>query len=199
LLQELAFYVPAFVCVSAALYATFSSDFFHCAMGLLIVLFTVAGFFLQLHSPVLAMFQVLVYGGAVTILILFAVMMIYRMGSGTEKRFLPPAFVAMAVLVFSLLFVFLMRIFLLTTWPESVAERVNFSATAIGKGILGQFLLAFDLLSVLLLAVMVGVTTLVGKSGNGDSSAKESGVAEKVVVAEITAVESVPAEEGDAV
>src|SRR3989337_538444 len=82
--EEVIFYFVAALTVFGALGVVLARNIVHCALFLVLALLAVAGIFLLLSAEFLAIVQVLIYGGAVTILILFAMML-------TRVRDLPQA------------------------------------------------------------------------------------------------------------
>ena len=74
-IQVIAFIVFSIMTLGSAIMVVSSRNLFHSALYLLLTLFGVAGFFVLLVAPFLAAIQVLVYMGAIGILIIFAVML----------------------------------------------------------------------------------------------------------------------------
>src|SRR3989304_4285619 len=73
--EEAIFYVVAAVTVIGALGVVMARNVVHAALFLILALLSVAGVFILLSAEFLAIVQVLIYGGAVTILVLFAMML----------------------------------------------------------------------------------------------------------------------------
>jgi len=126
------------------------------ASGLFLVLsfMGVAGIYVLLEAPFLAAAQVLIYAGAVAVLILFAIMLTRRVmsdtgGSQTNNQWAVAAFIA------SLLFIVLLKA-TGQEWPISNQSPPADVITALGNAFLGPYLLPFEIVSVLLLAALVG-------------------------------------------
>ncbi len=83
--QWLAFGILTLITVGGALAVVIDRNIFHSALWLLVSLFGVAGLFVLLNAPFLAAVQVLVYMGAIVILIIFAVMLTRRLMGITES------------------------------------------------------------------------------------------------------------------
>ncbi len=83
--QWLAFGILTLLAVGSALAVVIDRNLFHSALWLLVSLFGIAGFFVLLSAPFLAAVQVLVYMGAIVILIIFAIMLTRRMMGITES------------------------------------------------------------------------------------------------------------------
>src|SRR5215210_1401402 len=82
--QTITFFLFAVLALGGALGVVLSRNLIHGALYLILSLFGVAGFFVLLSAPFLAAVQVLVYIGAIAILIIFAVMLTRSMTSLTE-------------------------------------------------------------------------------------------------------------------
>jgi NADH-quinone oxidoreductase subunit J len=126
------------------------------ASGLFLVLsfVGVAGMYVLLEAPFLAAAQVLIYAGAVAVLILFAIMLTRRVmsdtgGNQTNNQWGVAAFIA------ALLFIVLLKA-TGPDWAVSNQAPPNDVITALGNAFLGPYLLPFEIVSVLLLAALVG-------------------------------------------
>jgi NADH:ubiquinone oxidoreductase subunit 6 (subunit J) len=75
-LGEIIFLLTVIVTMGGALMAVLSGSIVYALMGLITAMFGVAGLYIYLNSPFLAMMQILIYVGAVSVLIAFAVMLI---------------------------------------------------------------------------------------------------------------------------
>jgi len=124
------------------------------------VFLSVAGLYLMLNASFVAAAQVLVYVGAVNVLILFAIMLVNKKenleaipGLGL-RRLLSGA-------VCASLFALLIRVAFVTPWPLPGPEPVGEDATIrIGEHLFSDYLLPFELASVLLLIAMIGAIVL---------------------------------------
>ena len=70
------FYLLAALTVIGALVAVFNTNPIRCAMGLLLLILSMAGLFLALHAEFLAAIQLIVYAGAIVVLFLFVIMLL---------------------------------------------------------------------------------------------------------------------------
>src|SRR5215510_12370881 len=101
LVQWVAFIVLTVLTLGAGFMVAQDRNLFHGALWLLVCLFGVAGFFVMLAAPFLAAVQVLVYMGAIVILIIFAIMLTQRMmGIREEPNNQWPVGLVMAALAF---------------------------------------------------------------------------------------------------
>ena len=72
---DLVFYLLAVIALAASIAVIMVRDIFRAALCLIVLFMSVAGFFLLLHADFLAIVQVLIYVGAISILIIVAVML----------------------------------------------------------------------------------------------------------------------------
>jgi len=118
-----------------------------------------AGIYLLLNADFVATAQVLIYVGAVNVLIIFAIMLVNKRQDFAP---LPNAWIrksATAVVCFGL-FALLATMVLVTPWSVSVEAATSSAIVEIGKHFFTDFLLPFELASVLLLMALVGAIIL---------------------------------------
>ncbi len=133
-----------------------SRNLFHAVLFLVLAFIGIAGFFLLLSAEFLAMAQVVIYVGAIAVLMLYAIVLTPRAGRDNRETWmaLPGFFVSVglaAVLLFAIHD---------TEWAKSAAPYV-LSAGELGRELLGTWVLPFQLASVLLTAALVGAVMLV--------------------------------------
>jgi len=153
------FTLVALFMVGAACVVTFSRTLIYSAFALLAMLFGSAVIFGMLSADFVAVTQLLVYVGGILILILFAVMLtadIDRMNiTNRSVHYKAAAPLALGLLLF------MWAILPGASW-RVVAEPVSQSVVApIGNALLQEYLLPFEVISVLLLAALVGAVVLV--------------------------------------
>lgn len=104
--QDVIFWVLAVGSVAAALGVVLIQDIFRAALLLVVVFLAVAGFFVMMNAEFLAVVQVLIYAGAIAILIIFAIMLTREVQHGNlPNRLQPAAVVLPALLLAALVFV----------------------------------------------------------------------------------------------
>ena len=164
--QDIIFWLLSITVVIGALGVIFLRNVFRAALMLVLVFLAVAGLFALMHAEFLAVVQVLVYVGAISILIIFAITFTRNVQLGN----LPSGIQAPAFLLSSLLLAALVFVSLKTNWPliENTPvdqEYINniFSDTprVLGDLLLKNFALPFEAVSVLLLAALIGALALV--------------------------------------
>lgn len=152
------FYLLAFVIIISAMLVVTLKNIFHSALFLILALFAVAGIYILLEAEFLAAVQVLIYVGAVAILIIFAIMLTSQMASVKIKQSNEQVVVAF----------FICAGFLMsslgsipgTVWRVVDAAMPEKNTLAIGKYLMTDFVLPFEVVSILLLAAMIGAIVL---------------------------------------
>ena len=188
LFQDIIFWILSVVAVGAALGVVLVPDLFRAALLLVLVFMAVAGFFVLLSAEFLAVVQVLIYVGAISILIIFAVMLTRDIQRGN----LPNRLQIPAVVFAALLLVSLITVAVDTKWdflPTEQRERVELVQTSavttlsgdvltesgvtspedqaqaqeagLADLLIGDYVLPFEAVSVLLLAALIGALVLV--------------------------------------
>jgi len=157
---DIAFWVLAVVSVGAALAVVLTRDIFRAALFLVLCFFTVAGIYITLSADFLAGAQVLIYVGAIGVLIIFAIMLTResRRGSPSGRLRLPALFIGLLFLV-TMVFVVVS-----TDWYVIAELPTEPTTTAIAQALFSGedgFVLAFEIAAALLLAAIIGAIVLV--------------------------------------
>ena len=133
----------------------------YAAFSLLASLLGVAGLFLTAFAEFLALVQVLIYGGAIVIVILFALMLtrIQDFENLSGNRQWP-----IAAFVSALVFALLVGSALLTE-VDTVLDRQAVSLDDLGQTLFEQWAIPFEIASLVLLVALIGVVVMVGANG----------------------------------
>lgn len=157
-----AFLLITLVTLGGAMGVILSTDVIRSAFFLSASFLGISGYYFLLHADFIGAVQVMVYAGAVTVLILFAVMLtvehrdsIWHRGAFHWVVTSLTSLALLAVLVFSLGGV--------AAWPTQTGPAPNNSTALIGKALLGPYLVPFEVVSLVLLVAMVGVIVLARK------------------------------------
>ena len=159
--QNVFFGIMALVMIFAALKVVSTKNVVHAALWLVVVLGGVAGQFLLLGAEFVGVTQVLVYIGAVVVLLLFGVMLT-KASLGEEadlnmpNRALPAV---IAALMFGVMTYALIDTFRDTALPR---ESVT-TAAAVSDSIFADYIVPFEAVSVLLLAALIGAVVVARK------------------------------------
>ena len=159
LLSQILFYFFALVTIGSAAIVVFSRSLIYSAFGLLFTFFGVAALYVFLGADFLAATQMVVYVGGILILLLFGVMLthkLYHLDLKTDTfQFAPALLLAAAVL--SVLALVIVR----TSWFGGGARPLNPTTAEIGELFMKDFILPFEVSSVLLLVALIGAAMIV--------------------------------------
>jgi NADH-quinone oxidoreductase subunit J len=161
-LEIIIFGLLALIAVVAAVMMITTRNAVHSALFLVVVMATLAVFFLGLWAPFVAMVQVAVYAGAIMVLFLFVIMLLgaEKTGARMLRTWQTPLAVGLAVVVVGL------GAFLLLSTPAAAVadlpadEIVMGSAEAIGLALYSVWLFPFEAVSILLLVAMIGAVVM---------------------------------------
>ncbi|MBW4470107.1 MAG: NADH-quinone oxidoreductase subunit J [Stenomitos rutilans HA7619-LM2] len=158
--QIVSFGLLSLMAIGAALGVVLLSNIVYSAFLLGGVFISIAGLYLLLNADFVATAQVLIYVGAVNVLILFAIMLVNK-----RQDFVPVSRAwirrGATALVCAGLFALLSVMVVSTPWAFSTGVAAgNGSIVAIGKHFFTDFLLPFELASVLLLMALIGAIML---------------------------------------
>lgn len=155
------FFALALMIIIGALLVVTAQNIFHSAIFLILALFGVAGIFVLLEAPFLAAAQVLIYVGAVAILMIFAVMLTARIADGGVKHTNEQVPTGLAVSAG------LLAVILYSLWQTPIAQQATAPGPGSGKKLgelfLTKFVLPFEIVSVLLLAALIGAVIIAKK------------------------------------
>ena len=186
IVQDIAFWALSVVAIGAALGVVLVKDLFRSALLLAVVFVAVAGFFVLLSAEFLAVVQVLIYVGAISVLFIFAIMLTRNVREGN----LPNRLQIPAAMFASLVLVAMIVAAVNTDWrpiPDAATDMVETVQTqaTVGSGswaavepgapagysglaelLIGSFVLPFEAVSLLLLAALIGGLALARSRGS---------------------------------
>ncbi len=162
-------YIPALGQIAFAFYALIilvggglavtSRSLVRAMVGLVISLFGVAGLYLLLLAEFVALMQILIYVGAVSVLIFFAIMLTRASADGGEAA--GPGWRGILRAIPAFLFPTTLLVIMLRNYGVTGADTPkNIPVSALGAGLLGPYTLPFELISVVLLAAIAGAVLL---------------------------------------
>lgn len=156
-LSALVFLGLAALTLGSAGLVAFSRNIIHSALALLGTFLGIAGLYVTLSADFIAATQVLVYVGGTLVLILFAVMLTSRIAEMKISN--PRGGPAVAFGLVTAVLLLLGRVATQTPWPAEAKPPMP-STAKLGHAFLGEYLLPFELGSVVLLAAMIGAVVL---------------------------------------
>ena len=161
-ITDILFYVFAFLtlaCGALVVANPFSRNPVTSAMFLVLTIISMAGLFVLLNAFFLAAVQVLVYAGAVMVLFLFVIMLLDL--KEEERRKIKKAGLVAGVVSVGAIIAIFVRSLLATNPGKDLTEPKAVGDTAtLGKMLFTNYLLPFEIVSILLLVAMVGVILL---------------------------------------
>ncbi len=156
---NVAFYCLAAMLVVSAFAVVALPRIVHAALSLVLVFLSIAGLYILLQAEFLAAVQIIIYVGAVTVLVLFAIMLTNRSyapdSNPPNSQWAVAGVVAVAVLGMLLL------VISSTGFPQTQQVALaGDSATSIGRAILNEYFLPFEIAAMLLLGAMIGAIVI---------------------------------------
>lgn len=168
-MEKIVFYILALIMIVSAIAAVTSRKMLRSVIYLLFVLIGIAGIYFLIDYNFLAAVQLTVYAGGIIVLVIFSVLLVHHIEMELEMAKTSRKIIAALICALGL-GVFLYTIY---TTDFKVIENVKTTEVAdIGRGLLnygdGGFILPFEVISVLLLAAMIGAIII----GKGDKLTK---------------------------
>jgi NADH:ubiquinone oxidoreductase subunit 6 (subunit J) len=157
----IAFYILAALLIVSGLAVVLLPRIVHAALSLVFFFAMIAGIYILLQAEFIAATQIIVYVGAITVLLLFAIMLTHHSydsnSNPTNSQWIGAAVVA-GLTVVTLFIVLGQAIFPASTsaTPGGVADVTK----ALGGLLMGNFLLPFEIAGLLLLAAMIGAIVI---------------------------------------
>jgi NADH-quinone oxidoreductase subunit J len=156
-----AFWVLALLTLGSALMVALVRDLIHAVLFLILSFVGVAGLYLTLSADFVAVVQVLIYAGAISVLMLFAILLTPQSArDNAAVSFKAPISVLCGLIGAVIVFVALKM-----EWPTAEDDgRFATTADEIGRALLDPYALPFEVASALLVVAMVGAIILVQPS-----------------------------------
>jgi NADH-quinone oxidoreductase subunit J len=156
--SEILFFILAGLLVCSALLVVLQRNVVYCALALVAALFLIAIFFLTLHAPMVGVLQILVYAGAIMVLFLFVIMFLNSRAPEIRSLRWRSLGLVMALLLGGALAT-------VSTNGDPPADPVAAtelfgSPENLAQSLFSEFVLPFEIASVLLLVAMVGAVVL---------------------------------------
>ena len=162
---QLVFWLASAVIVAGALGAVLLRHVVHATLALVVALLGVAAIFLLLGSEFLALVQILVYGGGVTVLLLFGLMLTNAaddpiVGDGAQKPFAFLVGIGLAAVIAGAL--------LDHGWPAAEATAIPFRD--LGARLFRDFGAPFEIASLVLIVALVGAIAIARRDDGEDAA-----------------------------
>jgi len=153
------FIILASLTVAGAIAALSLRNLIHCALALTVALGGLAALYLQLGSQFVGFAQILVYIGAVAILIVFAILLT-RGSEAAEKSILSPSWlsgIAVAIAVFVVLGGTILRSSII---HQNLPELTEVPVQRLGEQLMTKYLLPLEVIGLLLTAALIGAVII---------------------------------------
>jgi NADH-quinone oxidoreductase subunit J len=164
--QDALLWVLGAVLIGSALLVVTMRDIIRCGLAMIVCFLALAGIYTLMGVPLLGAAQVIVYIGAISVLILFAIMLTQTKDAPSRLVFQtqagPASILAVVVAIVIALGVSA------TDWNE-VGHRTRLGTTVMSKVLFEQFVFPFEIVSVLLLAAVIGGVFLAKREPGGPS------------------------------
>jgi len=168
-MEKIVFYILALIMIVFAIASVTSRQMLRSVIYLLFVLIGVAGIYFLIDYNFLAAVQLTVYAGGIIVLVIFSVLLVHHIEMELEMAKLSKKLITGLVCLIGL------GVFLATIYSTDFIVVENYKSTTvedIGMGLLsyeaGGFILPFEVISILLLAAMIGAIII----GKGDKLTK---------------------------
>ena len=161
--EAVAFYLLSGVVLSSAWAVVRGANLFHSGLSLIVCFVGIAGLYINLSAPFLGAMQVLIYAGAIAVLLLFAFMLTHDLMKPTQERFQHASGIVVAGLVGAVL----IGTPVTTSWYTPAEKAVTFGTETLARSYMTQYLLPFEVVALLLLASLVGAIIIARKEEGG--------------------------------
>ncbi|KQK24932.1 NADH dehydrogenase [Chryseobacterium aquaticum] len=162
-MDQFLFFLVAFLAVSSAVYFVFARNPLYAILSLIVTMFSIAGMYILLNAQFLAIIQIIVYAGAIMVLFLYILMMLNLNKEDESKKNNTLKFVG--VFTAGLLLIGVLGVFRGVQENHVVVENVDKGVGLtknLGRLLFNEYVLPFELASILILAGIVGAV-LIGK------------------------------------
>jgi NADH-quinone oxidoreductase subunit J len=164
--EDALFWILAAVMLGAGLLVVTLKDIIRCGLAMIVCFGALAGIYVLMGAPLIGAAQVIVYIGAISVLILFAIMLTQTKDAPARLVFQTQAgFAAIASVVIAVVIALSV---VATDWGE-VGERIRLATDDMATVLFTDFVLPFEVVSVLLLAAVIGGVFLAKREPGGPS------------------------------
>jgi NADH-quinone oxidoreductase subunit J len=151
--DDLLFLTLGGIMLAAGILVVTMRDIIRCGLAMIVCFAALAGIYVMAGAAVVAAAQVLVYIGAISVLVLFAIMLTQTKAGPSRLVFHAQAgWSGVASIVLAIILVVAVSA---TAWPEGSGLLVT-ETRALAQTLFGEFILPFEIVSVLLLAAVIG-------------------------------------------
>ncbi|MCD9854945.1 NADH-quinone oxidoreductase subunit J [Epilithonimonas sp. JDS] len=162
-MDQILFFIVAFLAIASAVYFVFAKNPMYAILSLIVTMFSIAGMYILLNAQFLGIVQIIVYTGAIMVLFLYILMMLNLNKEDESKKDNLPKFIG----IFSvcILFVGMLGAYKGLSGKTVAEGSIDYSVGLtknLGRLLFNEYVLPFELASILILAGIVGAV-LIGK------------------------------------
>jgi len=157
IMADIAFFALTFITIATAIISLESKEIVYGAISLALFFLSLAGFYVLLDAPFVAMFQLIVYVGAVAVLIIFTVMLVKR------EKWIKDEVIGLRYIgaILGLTLGLTLGLILIKTNFESmIASNSTVSILDIGIKIMNDYWIVLEVLALLLAVALIGAITM---------------------------------------
>jgi NADH:ubiquinone oxidoreductase subunit 6 (subunit J) len=162
--DDILFMTFAGILIGSGILVVTMKDIIRCGLAMIVCFGALAGLYVVVGAPLVAGAQVLVYIGAISVLILFAIML-------TQNKVAPARLVfqtqAVPAAIASVVLAVVIALTVTATEWGALDERARNATGKVAKALFDNYVLPFEIVSVLLLAAVVGGIFLAKREGGG--------------------------------
>jgi NADH-quinone oxidoreductase subunit J len=164
--EDALFWIFAAIMIGSGLLVVTMRDIIRCGLAMIVCFGALAGIYVLIGAPLIGAAQVIVYIGAISVLILFAIMLTQTKDAPARLVFQTQA--GAAAIASVIIAVVIALAISATEWGE-VAERIRLATDAMSALLFRDFVFPFEIVSVLLLAAVIGGVFLAKREPGGPS------------------------------
>jgi NADH:ubiquinone oxidoreductase subunit 6 (subunit J) len=157
--EAAAFYILAGMVLASAWSVVRNENLFHAGLSLIVCFVGVAGLYVNLDAPFLGAIQVLVYAGAIAVLLLFGFMLTHDLMKAKQERNQHAGGIAAALLMAAVLVGTVVG----APWFGAAGQPVKFGVESLARRYMQQDLVSFEVVALLLLASLMGAVVVARK------------------------------------
>lgn len=157
--EAIAFYLLSGLVLASAWSVVRNENLFHAGLSLIICFVGVAGIYVNLDAPFLGAMQVLIYAGAIAVLLLFGFMLTHDLMNVKQQRNQHAGGIFAALLMA----VVLVGTIVGAQWWAPTGQPVKFGVEALARRYMQQDLVSFEVVALMLLASLMGAVVIARK------------------------------------
>ncbi|MGC4377392.1 NADH-quinone oxidoreductase subunit J [Fictibacillus sp. Mic-4] len=169
--EMIAFFILALVAICGGVFMIHSENVVHMVVSLIFTFLSIAGIYILLSAEFVAVVQVLIYSGAITIIMLFGIMLT-KHDPKSEKRIAKSRILAVGTGVVAFFIIMFLAINKLSFKQQDVELYVH-NVKKIGIELYSKYVIPFELTSILLLVALIGAVVLAKKDESEEMNEHE--------------------------